>query len=120
MFKIKKRFEFSASHQLAELPEGHKCRRLHGHNYVVEVELVSEMLNEVGFIRDYGEMELLRTHLDEHYEHRHLNDLMPQPTAELLAKELFDVCVRWWPETYTVRVSETPKTWAEYMPPILG
>lgn len=39
MFRITKEFHFSASHQLTGLPEDHQCARLHGHNYIVEVEL---------------------------------------------------------------------------------
>ena len=37
MFVIKKRFSFSAAHRLLDLPAGHKCGRLHGHNYIVEL-----------------------------------------------------------------------------------
>ena len=53
MFRITKEFHFSASHQLKGLPAEHQCARLHGHNYVVEVELSAETLNEHGFVRDY-------------------------------------------------------------------
>ncbi|RWP82168.1 MAG: 6-carboxytetrahydropterin synthase QueD, partial [Mesorhizobium sp.] len=39
MFHISKEFHFSASHQLTSLPPNHQCARLHGHNYVVVVQL---------------------------------------------------------------------------------
>lgn len=39
MFRIRKEFHFSASHQLTHLPPDHQCARLHGHNYIVVVEL---------------------------------------------------------------------------------
>ena len=42
MYRISKEFHFSASHQLIGLPEDHQCARLHGHNYIVVVELTAE------------------------------------------------------------------------------
>ena len=50
MFRIMKEFHFSASHQLDHLPAEHQCARLHGHNYIVVVELAGERLNADGFV----------------------------------------------------------------------
>lgn len=124
MFSIKKQFNFVAGHILYGLPEDHKCGRKHGHNYIVEVELGCSGLNRVGFIRDYGELDDLKRFLDEEWDHRWLNDVVPindrisanNTTAEYLAYFLFLWCQVRWPETTAVRVSETPKTWAEYRP----
>ncbi|WP_411034128.1 6-carboxytetrahydropterin synthase QueD [Shinella sp. BYT-45] len=118
MFRITKEFHFSASHQLKGLPDGHPCARLHGHNYVVEVELAAEALDENGFVRDYHELSVFKRYLDETFDHRHLNDVLGHDTvtAEWLARHLFDWCRERLPETSAVRVSETPKTWAEYRP----
>jgi len=60
MYLISKEFHFSASHQLDYLPESHQCARLHGHNYIVVVELASESLNDDGFVRDYTELSLFK------------------------------------------------------------
>lgn len=118
MFRVSKEFHFSASHQLNGLPEDHPCARLHGHNYIVVVELESETLNQVGFVRDYRELAPLKTFIDNELDHRHLNDILGDDcvTAEHMAKYLYDWCKARWPETSAVRVSETPKTWAEYRP----
>jgi 6-pyruvoyltetrahydropterin/6-carboxytetrahydropterin synthase len=119
-FRISKEFHFSASHRLDGLPDGHPCSRLHGHNYVVELELCATVddLGGVGFVRDYGELKDFSRWLESDVDHRHLNDLLTDrnPSAENLARWLFD---RWqprFPELSSVRVSETPKTWAEYRP----
>lgn len=115
MYRIAKQFEFSASHQLNNLPFDHPCGRLHGHNYVVVVELESAQLDDVGFVRDYGELKIVKDYLDRHFDHRHLNDVMlVNPTAENLAKTIFMRFKDELPELASVRVSETPKTWAEY------
>jgi len=115
MYTIAKQFAFSASHILTGLPEGHKCGRLHGHNYVVEVILASRELNEHDFVVDYGDLASLKAYVNKSLDHRHLNDVLPfKTTAENLARHLFDFCEFEWPETVAVRVSETAKTWAEY------
>ena len=116
MYRITKEFHFSASHQLFGLPEGHQCGRLHGHNYIVVVELASEDLDAHGFVRDYHELAPLKRYIDDELDHRHLNDVLGDNcvTSERLAKHFYDWCAARWPETTAVKVSETLKTWAEY------
>ncbi len=118
MYHISKEFHFSASHQLIGLPDDHQCARLHGHNYIVVVELSGQELNTHGFVRDYHELAPLKRYIDDELDHRHLNDILGDDcvTAEQMCKHFFDWCHERWPETSAVRVSETPKTWAEYRP----
>jgi len=118
MYKILKTFSFSASHVLSGLAVDHPCSRLHGHNYVVEIELSSPTLNATGFVRDYRELKALKHYLDKQIDHRHLNDIFGPhgTTAEHLAKHFYDWCKARWPEVTAARVSETPRTWAEYRP----
>ena len=118
MYRITKEFHFSASHQLTHLPADHQCARLHGHNYIVVVELASGELDDDGFVRDYHELKPLKEYIDNEFDHRHLNDVLgyEKVTSEFLAKHFYDWCKARLPETSAVRVSETPKTWAEYRP----
>lgn len=118
MFTITKQFAFSASHQLCGLEEDHPCARLHGHNYIVEVELKGATLDERGFVRDYRELGPLKRLIDDEFDHRHLNEVLghDHPTAEQLALFFYEWAHDRWPEVSAVRVSETPKTWAEYRP----
>jgi 6-pyruvoyltetrahydropterin/6-carboxytetrahydropterin synthase len=122
MFTISKRFAFSASHELPELPPDHPCARLHGHNYEVEVVSESADLDERGFVHDYRDFGPLKRFIDEALDHRHLNDVLPGPaSAEQLAWWLFDWCkanldAAVAARLVAVRVSETPRTWAEYRP----
>jgi 6-pyruvoyltetrahydropterin/6-carboxytetrahydropterin synthase len=81
------------------------------------VELASATLNSDGFVRDYHELSPLKDYIDGTFDHRHLNDVLDVPsTAENMARHFHDWCKARWPETAAVRVSETPKTWAEYRP----
>ncbi|WP_432747324.1 6-carboxytetrahydropterin synthase [Streptomyces sp. JH002] len=121
MFMISKEFHFSASHVLDRLPSWHQCARMHGHNYVVVLELSAraEDLTEAGFVRDYRDLDPFKKWLDETLDHRHLNEAMGasvSPSAENLAKWIFDAWVERVPELAAVRVSETPRTWAVYRP----
>ncbi|QFT33991.1 6-carboxy-5,6,7,8-tetrahydropterin synthase [Labrenzia sp. THAF82] len=118
MFRITKEFHFSASHQIFGLAPDHPCARLHGHNYVVEVELASQKLNAVGFVRDYLELSEFKCFVDDTLDHQHLNDVLGDEcvSAEAMARYFYDWCHQRWPETSAVRVKETPKTCAEFRP----
>lgn len=115
MYTIRKQFSFSAAHHLEHLPEGHPCKRQHGHNYIVELVLRSEGINEDSFVTDYRELNTFKDYLDCNLDHRDLNEILKfRTTAENLANHFFYLCQVWYPNLYMVRVSETPKTWAEY------
>jgi 6-pyruvoyltetrahydropterin/6-carboxytetrahydropterin synthase len=119
MYRIGKKFTFDASHQLMGLPEGHQCGRLHGHTYTVEVTFVGEESSEEGWLFDFGALDPFKGWLRRTFDHRHLNDVLGQPTSENLAKYIFitvDTQVAYPNNVYLekVRVSETPSTYAEY------
>ena len=119
MYTITKQFAFSGSHVLNHLADGHPCSRLHGHNYIVEVVIRCPCLDVRGFCQvDYLQLEPFKKWIDETLHHRHLNAVMGDiyPTAELLAKFCFAKVKEITPYVYAVRISETPKTWAEYCP----
>ncbi|GHH76900.1 6-carboxy-5,6,7,8-tetrahydropterin synthase [Streptomyces sulfonofaciens] len=120
MLSISKEFHFSASHQLDHLPPDHPCSRLHGHNYVIVLELSAKRadLTRPGFVRDYGELSIFKKWLDETVDHRNLNDVLDgrNPSAENIAMWVHDIWSETFPELTAVRVSETPKTWAVYRP----
>lgn len=122
MFAITKQFSFSASHQLEGLEPDHRCGRLHGHNYLVEVILAADELDITGFVVEFGRLAPLARHIDDQLDHQHLNDVLGvQPSSECLARYLYDwaqqnldgpliECLR------AVRVHETASTSATYTP----
>lgn len=113
IYRIGKTFQFAASHQLTHLPEGHKCKRLHGHTYSVSVTLATQTLNEDGFVVDFAELDQIGAFIRENLDHQHLNAVLAfMPTCELIAQfiaEKFQAL-----PIESVRVSESPSTWAEY------
>jgi 6-pyruvoyltetrahydropterin/6-carboxytetrahydropterin synthase len=84
IYGITKVVEFEASHVVNGLCEGHKCGRLHGHNFVATITLEADRLDETGMVVDFGEIKDL---VKEHLDHHHLNDRMGKlnPTAENIA-----------------------------------
>jgi 6-pyruvoyltetrahydropterin/6-carboxytetrahydropterin synthase len=120
MFQIAKRWSFDAAHHLDALPEGHKCGRVHGHTWTVEVALSAAMLTPPGFVTDFGDLAPFGSYLATTLDHRDLNEVLDfPPTSELLAEHL----ATWFISNaqpnipgrlVAVRVSETPNSWAEF------
>lgn len=87
IIRLVKSFTFEAAHRLPNFPEGHKCRRLHGHSFRVEIVVEGEMDETAGYLVDYGDIkqhcEPIRRQLDHHY----LNEIegLENPTSEMIA-----------------------------------
>ena len=115
MYIITKEFHFSASHTVEKLEDTHPCSRIHGHNYIVKVELKSELLNKSDMVRDYRLLYPIKEYIDYRLDHRHLNDILPMnPTAENMCKYFYDTFKQMVPEISAIEISETPKTNARY------
>jgi 6-pyruvoyltetrahydropterin/6-carboxytetrahydropterin synthase len=120
MYRVSKRFGFSASHILHGLGEDHPCSRLHGHNYEVEVVAEASEVDHRGFVVDFHELDDVKRWIDETLDHRHLNDVLDgQPSAEALARFVHEWARKNLPphvaeRISAVRVWETPRAWAEY------
>jgi len=117
MYRISKKFSFSASHVLDQLDKNHPCARIHGHNYVVNFHLKSEILDACGFVRDYKSLQGIKQYIESALDHHHLNDVLPDhPTSENLARFLYLRFKPEIPELYAVEISETPHTSCIYEP----
>ena len=115
MYLIRKEFHFSAAHQLAGLPSNHPCSNIHGHNYIVTVELTTNKLDDVGFVTDYRALDPFKRFIDDVLDHQNLNDVFSfNPTAENMAKYIFILFKVKFPQLSAVEISETPKTNARY------
>ncbi len=76
-------FEFSASHVLEGLASS--CAHLHGHNYVLEVEVGGAVDSGSGLVIDFADIDtLVCEHVLSVVDHRHLNDFLETPTAEVM------------------------------------
>lgn len=85
---IVRRYDFEAAHFLPHVPDGHKCKTMHGHSYVVEVHVTGEVQEtgpEAGMVVDFGRVDDIARRLFATWDHRPLNDLFPNPTVERMA-----------------------------------
>lgn len=116
--RITKSFGFDAAHWLPGVPEGHKCRRLHGHTYRLEIALEGDPDPQLGWVTDYGEISGAVKPLLEELDHHCLNEIpgLENPTAEVLAAWIFARLQPLLPLLADVTVSETPATSAVYRP----
>jgi len=86
--RVTRAFTFDAAHQLPW--HAGKCQRLHGHTYRLEVS-VEGPLDEHGIVWDFADLdEMVRREVLDRYDHRYLNDLLDNPTAELLATQIWE------------------------------
>jgi len=110
---ISKEFTFDAAHHIPSMPDGHKCRSLHGHTYRVEI-LLRDYVGESGFFIDYGDIAALwNAYVNIHLDHKLLNDLIPIPTTENLASWIVRELVDHLPSLDRVRVHESSSTYCE-------
>ena len=84
---VTRAFTFDAAHQLPW--HAGKCRQLHGHTYRLEVS-VEGPLGDHGIVCDFTELDaLVRKEVIDRLDHRFLNDLLDNPTAELVAADIW-------------------------------
>lgn len=89
---IFKRFHIEAAHRLPNVPEGHKCARLHGHSFQIELHVGGEPDAHTGWIVDFADIKRAFAPLYDALDHRYLNDVpgLANPTSENLAIWIWD------------------------------
>jgi 6-pyruvoyltetrahydropterin/6-carboxytetrahydropterin synthase len=113
--ELAKTFRFEAAHYLPNFPEGHKCRRLHGHSFEFEVVVEGTTDPHTGVVIDYGDISWVVKPLVEQLDHYCLNDLgaawndplLLNPTSEHLAVWLYEHIKPLLPELSAIIVYET-------------
>lgn len=90
--EIFKEFAIEAAHWLPNVPEGHKCRRLHGHSFHIEVHAEGPLDENLGWVMDFAELKRAFRAIDDQLDHRCLNDVpgLENPTSENLARWIWD------------------------------
>lgn len=111
---ICKTFDFDAAHQLPNVPDGHKCKRLHGHTYYVDVVLHG-IPDARGFVVDYAEIAEAWKTVNDLLDHRFLNEVpgLENPTTEVIAPFIFNLLLDALPLLVRIRVYESKDTYCE-------
>jgi len=85
IFKV---FSIEAAHRLPNLPPTHKCHRLHGHSFQVEVHVGGPLDTALGWVQDFADVGKAFQPLFDQLDHRYLNEItgLENPTSEHLAR----------------------------------
>ena len=86
--RLYKDFSFEAAHHLPNVPEGHKCARLHGHSFQVRVTVEGPVGERTGWVMDFAELKAAFAPVYDRLDHRYLNEIpgLENPTSEILAR----------------------------------
>lgn len=116
--EIVKEFSFEAAHRLPGVGPDHKCSRLHGHLFKVEVAIAGEVDPELGWVMDFGDLARTAGRIISSLDHRVLNDIpgLENPTSENLSKYLFDRIATGIPDITALTIHESPYSRCTYRP----
>ena len=114
--EIYKVFKFDAAHYLPNVPAGHKCARLHGHSFRVEIHLRGITSPRTGWVMDFSDISAAFQPSLEQLDHKNLNSIegLENPTSENLCRWI------WWklqpalPQLCKIVVQESPESGCIY------
>jgi len=113
IFKV---FTVEAAHRLPHVPEGHKCARLHGHSFRIELHLSGPVDPHAGWVMDFADVKAAFKPIYDRLDHHYLNDIpgLDNPTSEQLAKWIWDQAKPVLPLLSAVVVHETCTSGCRY------
>jgi len=114
--RLAREFTFEAAHRLPNVPEGHKCARLHGHSFKVELVCEGTVDPLSGWLLDFADLKAVFEPLHEQLDHHYLNEIegLENPTAENLARWIWVRMKKQLPLLAQVTVAETCHSRCEY------
>lgn len=114
--ELRKTFTFEAAHSIPTFAEGHKCRRLHGHSFTVDVRVAGEVDERLGYLIDYGDIKAACEPIRLLLDHYHLNDIegLTNPTSENIARWIWQRLKPALPLLESITVRETCESACTY------
>lgn len=114
--ELVKDFRFEAAHWLPNVPEGHKCRRMHGHSFRGEIAVRGEIDPHIGWLIDFAELKALVDPLVKQLDHYLLNEIegLENPTSERVAIWFWERLEPKLPSLYRVTIEETCSSRCHY------
>ncbi|MEI7593166.1 MAG: 6-carboxytetrahydropterin synthase QueD [Actinomycetes bacterium] len=114
-----KEFSFEAAHRLPQVPDDHKCARLHGHSFRIEVTVSGEVGSVSGWVMDFADLRAAWEPLNDQLDHRYLNEIpgLENPTSEHIALWIWPRLIAALPALTCIRVRETCTSGCTYFGP---
>ncbi len=107
--EIYKEFTVEAAHKLPNVPDGHKCKRLHGHSFLIRICVSGEAPEPSGWVMDFSDLKTIFAPIYEQLDHHYLNDIpgLENPTSENLARWIWSQLHESLPLLSAVEIRET-------------
>jgi len=114
--EIFKAFTLESAHRLPNVPAGHKCARVHGHSFRVEIHVRGPVDAHLGWLMDFADLKAAFQPLNQQLDHHYLNDVpgLENPTSENLARWIWQRLRPSLPQLSAVVVHETCTSGARY------
>lgn len=114
--RLVRKVGFEAAHRLPNVPQGHKCQRLHGHSFRIEIIVEGPMDPTTGWFIDYAVIDEAWEPLFDMLDHNYLNDVagLENPTSEVLCRWLWERLSDALPALSRIIVHETCNASCEY------
>jgi 6-pyruvoyltetrahydropterin/6-carboxytetrahydropterin synthase len=118
-FQLRKAFKIDAAHRLTGLPTEHKCTRLHGHTYRIEIAIEDELKPDSGLVMDYNTLEQIAGPVISMLDHTYLNEIpgLENPTSENIAIWLWERLKPKLPGLKEILVAESDNSMAIFRGP---
>jgi 6-pyruvoyltetrahydropterin/6-carboxytetrahydropterin synthase len=118
--EIYKEFTFEAAHRLPNVPEGHKCARLHGHSFMVRIAVDGELGALTGWVMDFGDIKTVFHPIWKQLDHFYLNEIpgLENPTSENLAIWIWNKLKPELPQLSRIEIRETCTSGCVYSGPV--
>jgi len=113
IFKV---FHFDAAHRLPRVPEGHKCAKMHGHSFRVEIHVGGKADSDSGWVMDFADIAAAFEPLLEQLDHKNLNGIagLENPTSENLCRWIWRRLKPVLPQLSRIVLQESPESGCVY------
>ena len=117
--KIFKKFTFDSAHFLPNVPDGHKCKEMHGHTYQLTVFFEGELEKHLDWVIDFADIKKTVNPVVKSIDHKLLNDIkgLENPTCEVIAVWLWNKIKPELPTLTKIQLDETPTSGVIYEGP---
>ena len=114
--ELTKEYRFEAAHSLPRVPPGHKCSRIHGHSYKVELAVEGPVDPATGWLIDFGVIDDAWADLHARFDHHNLNEVpgLENSTCENIAVYVFRAVRKTVPQLSAVTIWETGDSKCSY------
>ena len=107
--QIYKDFHFESAHRLPNVPEGHKCARLHGHSFQLRIVVSGDAPDPSGWVMDFSDIKQVAKPIIDQLDHYYLNDIpgLENPTSERLCEWIWERLQPQLPQLDSIEIKET-------------